>query len=93
MSTTAFPAELQAMKEELREYALEYGLDFFETYFELLDFDPRGKRISVSDGTEPLIDGSRSFPMWRLGSDSRSPRRPASRKAKDTPSGSVSSLP
>ena len=55
-----FPGELQAIKEEIREYAHEYGLDFFETYYELLDFDQLNEIASF--GGFPT-----RYPHWRFG--------------------------
>ncbi|MHC4471108.1 MAG: SpoVR family protein [Planctomycetota bacterium] len=54
------PSELQSWKDEIRVYALEYGLDFFETYFELLDFDQLNEIASF--GGFPT-----RYPHWRYG--------------------------
>ena len=34
---TRLPADLQALKEEIEQHARDYGLDFFETIFEVVD--------------------------------------------------------
>ncbi len=36
---TRLPPHLQALKEEIEGYARGYGLDFFETIFEVVDAD------------------------------------------------------
>src|SRR6516164_2386464 len=36
---TNLPPDLRALKEEIEGYAREYGLDFFETVFEVIDAD------------------------------------------------------
>ena len=33
------PSELEAIRESVHEDARAYGLDFYETIFELLDYD------------------------------------------------------
>ena len=53
-------AELFALKDEMREHALAYGLDFFETFFELLDFDQLNEIASF--GGFPT-----RYPHWRFG--------------------------
>ncbi|MEN8148231.1 MAG: SpoVR family protein [Planctomycetota bacterium] len=52
--------ELASMRNEVKEYALEYGLDFFETIFEVLDFDQLNEVASY--GGFP-----RRYPHWRYG--------------------------
>jgi len=34
---TSLPADLRALKQEIEGYARDYGLDFFDTVFEVLD--------------------------------------------------------
>jgi len=52
--------ELQRIKDEIKGYAVEYGLDFFETFFELLDFDELNEVASY--GGFPT-----RYPHWRFG--------------------------
>src|SRR5262245_26572894 len=52
--------ELQRIKDEIKGYAIEYGLDFFETFFELLDFDELNEVASY--GGFPT-----RYPHWRFG--------------------------
>jgi len=52
--------ELASIRNEVKEYALEYGLDFFETIFEVLDFDQLNEVASY--GGFP-----RRYPHWRYG--------------------------
>jgi stage V sporulation protein R len=52
--------ELSRIKDEIREHALSYGLDFFETMFELLDFDQLNEVASF--GGFPT-----RYPHWRFG--------------------------
>ena len=33
------PVELQGLHEQVRDVAASYGLDFFETIFEMVDWD------------------------------------------------------
>ena len=35
----SLPSELRRLKNEITAYAVEFGLDFFETFFEMLDAD------------------------------------------------------
>ena len=34
----SIPFELEECREKIREVAVEYGLDFYETVFEILDY-------------------------------------------------------
>jgi len=52
--------ELLRIKDEIKGYALDYGLDFFETFFELLDFDELNEVASY--GGFPT-----RYPHWRFG--------------------------
>ena len=52
--------ELHVLAEEIREHALRFGLDFFDTYFELLDFDQLNEIASF--GGFPT-----RYPHWRFG--------------------------
>ncbi len=54
------PPELRKMQDEIRAYAVEYGLDFFEVIFEMLDW----KQINevAAYGGFP-----NRYPHWRFG--------------------------
>jgi stage V sporulation protein R len=52
--------ELAKLRDEIRGYAVEYGLDFFETIFELLDYDQLNAVASL--GGFPV-----RYPHWRFG--------------------------
>ncbi len=53
-------AELVALKEVVEGYARGYGLDFFDTYYELLDLDQLNEVASF--GGFPV-----RYPHWRFG--------------------------
>ena len=53
-------AEMAAIKDEIRTYAIDYGLDFFETIFELVDYDE--VNAFAAYGGFPT-----RFPHWRFG--------------------------
>ena len=59
MSKTLTP-ELRDLAVEIRGYAKEFGLDFFEVIFELLDYDEMN--MVVSYGGFPT-----RYPHWRFG--------------------------
>lgn len=52
--------ELQQTRDEIKDYALEYGLDPFETIFEILDFDQMNEVASY--GGFPT-----RYPHWSFG--------------------------
>jgi stage V sporulation protein R len=52
--------ELLSARDAIRQHALDFGLDFFETYFELLDFDQLNEIASY--GGFPT-----RYPHWRFG--------------------------
>jgi len=52
--------ELEKLRDEIKEYALEYGLDPFETVFEILDFDQINEVASY--GGFPT-----RYPHWSFG--------------------------
>lgn len=52
--------ELEKVKEEIKSYAQGYGLDFFETIFELVEFDELNEVASY--GGFPT-----RYPHWRFG--------------------------
>ena len=53
-------SELSAIRDEIKGYAREYGLDFYETIFELLDYDELNEVASY--GGFPT-----RYPHWRHG--------------------------
>ncbi|MEI6092475.1 MAG: SpoVR family protein [bacterium] len=59
---TALPPELHKVKDEIEVYARNYGLDFFETIFEMINY----KQINeiASYGGFPT-----RYPHWRFGMD------------------------
>ncbi len=54
------PAHLSATKDEIKEYAREFGLDFYETIFEVLEYDQVNEVASY--GGFPT-----RYPHWRFG--------------------------
>ncbi len=54
------PASLETLRREIRGYALEYGLDFFEVSFEVLDYDHLNEVAAY--GGFPT-----RYPHWRFG--------------------------
>jgi len=52
--------ELSAFKDEIRGYAREYGLDFYETIFEVVEYDELNEIASF--GGFPT-----RYPHWRFG--------------------------
>jgi len=54
------PAEIAAAQEEMEGHARDYGLDFFETIFEVLDYDEIS--IVAAYGGFPI-----RYPHWRFG--------------------------
>ncbi len=64
MATTTFgkplPAELRQAQEQLEHYARQYGLDFFPTIFELVDYDQMNA-IAAYGGFP------KRYPHWRFG--------------------------
>lgn len=56
----ALPLELAKLRDEIRGYAVGFGLDFFETVFELLDYDQINSVASL--GGFPV-----RYPHWRFG--------------------------
>jgi stage V sporulation protein R len=55
-----FPAKLRRLQEEIEARARSYGLDFFETIFEVLDYDEINEVASY--GGFPT-----RYPHWRFG--------------------------
>lgn len=54
------PLDLMAIKDEIKGVAEEFGLDFFETFFEVLDFNELNQVASF--GGVPT-----RYPHWRFG--------------------------
>ncbi len=54
------PPELAVLKDEIRQYAVDYGLDFFEVMFEMVDYDEMN--MIASYGGFPT-----RYPHWRFG--------------------------
>jgi stage V sporulation protein R len=59
---TNLPPELVAWNEKIRRWAKEFGLDFFEVIFELLDYDELNEVAAY--GGFPT-----RYPHWRFGMD------------------------
>ena len=57
---TQLPPDLAAANEQIRETAKSYGLDFFDTLFEMLEFDQINQIASY--GGFPV-----RYPHWRFG--------------------------
>jgi len=54
------PVELQGLHEQVRDVAASYGLDFFETVFEMVDWDEMNQ-IAAYGGFP------KRYPHWRFG--------------------------
>ena len=54
------PAEIRAVQDELEQRARDYGLDFFETIFEVVDYEEMS--MLAAFGGFPL-----RYPHWRFG--------------------------
>jgi len=54
------PAELRAFQDEIEAYAVEYGLDFYTTIFEVVDFEQMNQMASY--GGFPT-----RYPHWSFG--------------------------
>ncbi len=61
-SSSNLTPELEAAKEQIRQTAKSYGLDFFEVIFEMLDYDQINQIASY--GGFPV-----RYPHWRFGMD------------------------
>lgn len=62
LRTEPISGELLKLKDQIRSYALDYGLDFFEVIFEICDFDTIN--ILAAQGGFPS-----RYPHWRFGMD------------------------
>lgn len=60
MKKTHLPADLQAAWEQIEQYALDYGLDFFPIIFEVLDYKTLYEVAAM--GGFPI-----RYPHWRFG--------------------------
>ncbi|GAB4413305.1 MAG: hypothetical protein Fur0044_07640 [Anaerolineae bacterium] len=60
MKKTRLPADLQAAWEQIEQYALDYGLDFFPIIFEVLDYKTLYEVAAM--GGFPI-----RYPHWRFG--------------------------
>lgn len=60
--TTPITGELLKIKKEIEGYAKSYGLDFFDTIFEICDYDT--VNILAAQGGFPT-----RYPHWRFGMD------------------------
>lgn len=54
------PAEIRAIQDDLEQVAADYGLDFFETIFEMVDYEEMS--MLAAYGGFP-----RRYPHWRFG--------------------------
>ena len=59
-SRTDLPPDLSKLRDEIRGYALEYGLDFFDVAFEMLDHEQLNAVAAL--GGFPV-----RYPHWRFG--------------------------
>src|ERR671934_7431 len=50
---TRLPPHLRALKEEIEGYARGYGLDFYETIFEVIDADDLNEVAAYGGGPPP----------------------------------------
>jgi stage V sporulation protein R len=60
LRSTTLPSELRDIQEEIKGHAAAFGLDFFETIFELLDYDE--VNMVAAYGGFPT-----RYPHWRFG--------------------------
>ncbi|HXV98052.1 MAG TPA: SpoVR family protein, partial [Anaerolineae bacterium] len=60
MKKTRLPADLQAAWEQIEQYAVEYGLDFYPIIFEVLDYKTLYEVAAM--GGFPI-----RYPHWRFG--------------------------
>ncbi|MFQ5341785.1 MAG: SpoVR family protein [Anaerolineae bacterium] len=58
--TTELPASLAKVRDEIREVAIDYGLNFFEVIYEMLDFDQMNQVAAL--GGFP-----NRYPHWSFG--------------------------
>src|SRR3954465_3402808 len=60
--STALTPELSKARDEIQKYAEEYGLDFFEVIFEMVDYDQINSLAAL--GGFPS-----RYPHWKFGMD------------------------
>ncbi|MCM2279237.1 MAG: SpoVR family protein [Oligoflexia bacterium] len=60
--SSELPPELARYRDEIRRHAEDYGLDFFETIFEMVDYDQINSLAAL--GGFPV-----RYPHWRFGMD------------------------
>ena len=60
--SSSLTLELVKLRDEIRRYAESYGLDFFETIFEMVDYDQINSLAAL--GGFPV-----RYPHWRFGMD------------------------
>ncbi len=58
--TKKFPTKLKRLKYEIEQYARDYGLDFFDVVFEILDYD----QVNVAAANTGFLA---RYPHWRFG--------------------------
>ncbi len=58
----SLPREIQAAQDKMERHARDYGLDFFETIFEVLDYDELS--MFAAYGGFPV-----RYPHWRFGAE------------------------
>ncbi|CAM6053605.1 unnamed protein product [Sphagnum tenellum] len=54
--------ELAAVRDQIRQYAIDFGLDFFDTIFEMVDYEQINSLAAL--GGFPV-----RYPHWRFGMD------------------------
>ena len=60
---TNLPPDLRALKEEIEGYARGYGLDFFETIFEVIDADDLNEIAAYGGFRRATLTGRSACPM------------------------------
>ncbi|MGH2541636.1 MAG: SpoVR family protein, partial [Ardenticatenaceae bacterium] len=66
--STVLPPPLARERDAIREVALEYGLDFFEVIFEMVDFQQMNEIASY-------LGFPTRYPHWRWGMEYERMRR------------------
>jgi stage V sporulation protein R len=56
----SLPANLEKLRQQIRQHAVDYGLDFFEVVFEMIDYD-RMNEVAAYGGFPTR------YPHWRFG--------------------------
>src|SRR5574339_5167 len=60
LATRQLPADLRQLNREIEQHARDYGLDFYETFFEILDFEEMN--MVAAYGGFP-----NRYPHWKFG--------------------------